>query len=125
MPFPIKTRINTELFINGTLSLYKGISLIRLQLTCLLKSVGMSIFCNSDGTWSIFCCSGWVGSAIFCFGSEFGNFPQKSQNFNFFPYVFKKISKSTWVKERFASYLLRVKSMLGASWVRSGPTSNL
>jgi len=56
-----------------------------------------------------------VGSAIYGLGLE--HFPQKSEIFHFIPFGTKKLlwvgSKSTRVKDGSASFLLRVKSMLG------------
>jgi len=73
--------------------------------------------------WSNFCCSGWVGSAIFCLGLE--KFPLKISNLQFFPFGWKKYhrvrSKSTRVRAGSASYLHRVKSMLGLG---QGPSLN-
>jgi len=66
------------------------------------------------GSGSIFCCSCWVGSAIFGLGLK--NFPLKIPNFSIFFTSGKKISQ--WVRS--TSFLLRVKSMLG-----SGPFCNL
>jgi len=61
---------------------------------------------------SIFCCSGQVAAI---FGLE--NFPLKSPIFQFFSLCVKKKShcarsKSTWVKDRSASNLLRVRTHL-------------
>jgi len=61
----------------------------------------------------------WVGSAIYGLGFVLENFPYKSQIFQFF--WSKKISsgrvKKYQVKTGLASYLLRVKSMLGSGRV--------
>jgi len=62
----------------------------------------------------------WVGSAIFGLGLE--NFPLKISNFSIFSPSGQKIfhwdgSKSTRAPDGSASYLLRVKSMLGLGWV--------
>jgi len=64
------------------------------------------------------------------FGVEFGKFCLKMLNFSiFFPSDQKKSlwagSESTRVEGGSASYLLRVKSKLGYSQVRSGPISNM
>jgi len=61
--------------------------------------------------------SGWVRSAIFGLGLALENFPLKSQIFLLFALVVKKNlieSKSTWVKDGLACYLLLVKGMLGS-----------
>jgi len=71
----------------------------------------------SDGSRSIFVAGvepGRVSHLLF----GFGKFPLKIQ---FFPLRSKislwVVSKSTWVKDGPASFLLRVQSMLGSSWV--------
>jgi len=67
---------------------------------------GSKIF---DPGWVNFCGSGWVSYVWFGFG--FGKFPLKISNFSIFS--FRVGSKSTQVKSRLTSYLVRVKSKLG------------
>jgi len=85
---------------------------------------------TSDGSGSKIFDPGWVGSIFVArvgsgwvshlwFGLEFGKFPLKMSNFSiFFPSGKKKLlrvgSESTWVRAGSASYLLQVKSKLGA-----------
>jgi len=68
-----------------------------------------------------FCCSGWVVSDIFGLVLRLENFPQKSQNFQFFSFGLKKYlkvgSKSTQVKDR--SPLIYCGSKVCSSWVRA------
>jgi len=78
--------------------------------------------CDGSGSFdpcrfgSIFCVSDWVSYLWFEFG--FGKFPLKMSNFSIFCRLGPKKSlrvgsKSTWTKDGSASYLLRVKSILG------------
>jgi len=79
-----------------------------------------TLLCSSDGTVSIFHCSGQVGSIFCCsgrvesaiFGSEFVKFSLKILNFQFFPLWVKINLFGVRSKMRPASYLLHVKSML-------------
>jgi len=70
----------------------------------------------------------WVGSgqifvalvALAIFGLGLGNFPYKSQIFHYFPFqVTKDLIGSGQKVAGSASYLLRVKSILGLGWVRA------
>jgi len=67
-----------------------------------VMSTGQKIL-TRVGSGQFFCCSGWVGSAIFGLGFGLENFPPKSQILQFFPFGEKKLpqvgSKSTWVKD--------------------------
>jgi len=76
-----------------------------------------SLGAGSGGTRSKFFDPGWVSHLWF----GLGKFPLKIQKISIFALWVG--SKSTWVKDNLASYLLRVKSMLGLGWVRSGPIS--
>jgi len=71
---------------------------------------------------SIFCGSSWVSHLWFGFGFGFGKFPLTMSNFSIFSLWVVK-SSSSWVKGGLASYLLRVKSILGSGRVGSEPIS--
>jgi len=76
-----------------------------------------SNFFDPDRVGSIFCCSGRVSHFWFWFGKFLLNIPK----FTFFSLWVKKTlsvgSKSNQVKDRWASYLLWIKSMLGSGRV--------
>jgi len=63
-----------------------------------------------------FYCSGWVSNLWFGFG--LGKLPLKITKFSIFCPSGKKISSGR-AKDRLASYLLQVKSMLGSGQVPS------
>jgi len=76
---------------------------------------------DPDGPIFLFLRLGWAGSAIF---GGLGKFPLKIPNLIIRSKKSHRVrSKSIRVKERSASYLLRVKSMLRLGRVGSGPIS--
>jgi len=84
--------------------------------------LNQKVLTQVESGWAYFFCLGWVGSAIFGLGLGLENSLWVKNNF--FGLGKKNISCLGQKVPGSASYLQRVKSMLGTVWVGSVPISN-